>query len=669
MADLLREVLGAQASTDGTASQYIAHLAELPLDSLRSSEPQQLAQASHSLLISLQALSKRSHKAVVDSEVCHASLRENLPLISQRATELSQAVPRLDSQAESFSTAFSKASENKLLARRKQALRLLQNSERLVDVMELPPLLASAVMTSPVSYSSTLDLYAHIRRLSSLYPSSALVSSVLGEADTAIRQMAVDLIISLKSPSLKLAVALHVPTADAIPALFLVCRLSTLIETLSALDPLKKLADEERMRQSKSASSWSGGQQTERYLKTFIEVFREHSFAIVSIFKSLNASFSPANGDGTDPMRPLPAALSSLPLHLVELLLETLRLYLPTVKDQASRESILTQVLYCAGSMGRLGADFGMLLASLGESEWIDIVKRHRLLAGRLESVIGDYRGQQTYASLGFCSLWVLRKPQNRQLQSSRSRLSTCLRELRQSPNFLKSLWRGTVPSALRTGLGTALYFSSLNSIRQYARASELFAGKPLATQQASSALPTLTNTGNMVAGSVARTFAGFVLMPLTVVKRDHGLRGFFAGFGATALRDAPYAGMYVLFYEMLKGRISTLATALPSTKSEPAAMTASVASSINFTSAVLAGAACSAISNPFDAVKTRIQLQPRKYRNILQAGVLMVKQDGVRSLWDGLALRMSRKALSSALAWTLYEELIRRYESAAAGS
>lgn len=31
--------------------------------------------------------------------------------------------------------------------------------------------------------------------------------------------------------------------------------------------------------------------------------------------------------------------------------------------------------------------------------------------------------------------------------------------------------------------------------------------------------------------------------------------------------------------------------------------------------------------------------------------------------MFDGLALRMARKALSSALAWTVYEEVIRRAE------
>ncbi|KAI1018740.1 hypothetical protein LB505_013096 [Fusarium chuoi] len=408
MAEALRDLLAPDQANDPSALEYLAYLAEQESSSLQSSEPQVLSQTSHSLLLAVQALSKRSHKPVVESAASHASLRTSLPTLAQRASDLVQAVPRLDAQAEHFSSAFGKASESKLLARRKQALLLLRNSERLVDVMEMPLLLSSAVSTAPVNHSSTLELYAHVRRLASLYPDSPLVTSVLDEADAAIRQMAADLIGTLKAPNLKLAAAVRtmgwlkriVPdlvtdasTEDALPAIFLVCRLSTLLTTLEALEPLRDLADEERLRKDKATSTWSGGQQTERYLKRFIEIFREQSFSIVSVFKSINSSLASHENDETDPLEALPSPMANFPLHMVEMLVETLRIYLPTVKDQTSRESILTQVLYCAGSLGRLGADFGMLLASIGISEWVELVKRHRLLAGRLESVIGDYRG------------------------------------------------------------------------------------------------------------------------------------------------------------------------------------------------------------------------------------------------------------------------------------
>lgn len=205
---------------------------------------------------------------------------------------------------------------------------------------------------------------------------------------------------------------------------------------------------------------------------------------------------------------------------------------------------------------------------------------------------------------------------------------------------------------------------------------------------QHSSSLVKLSNTGNLLAGAVARTFAGMLLMPLTIIKvryesslynynsiaaasRDiyarEGARGFFSGFGATALRDAPYAGLYVLFYEQSKKRLSAWRRGGDGGGDGGGGgdrtMGGSAAATINFSSGVIAGAACSAVSNPFDAVKTRIQLQPGVYRNMFHAARRMVAQEGARSLLDGLALRMGRKALSSALAWTVYEELVRRAE------
>jgi solute carrier family 25 protein 38 len=91
----------------------------------------------------------------------------------------------------------------------------------------------------------------------------------------------------------------------------------------------------------------------------------------------------------------------------------------------------------------------------------------------------------------------------------------------------------------------------------------------------------------------------------------------------------------------------------------------ASFASSatINASSGIVAAGLATSFTNPFDAVKTRLQLMPGKYRNMVSATRLMLKEDGVKAFFDGLGLRMGRKALSSALAWTVYEELIGRSE------
>lgn len=274
--------------------------------------------------------------------------------------------------------------------------------------------------------------------------------------------------------------------------------------------------------------------------------------------------------------------------------------------------------------------------------------------------------------------------------QSGHSSLLVIIRDISNQPNAIRTFWRGTAPSALRTGLGSAIYFTGLNALRQNVARSTVLRSIGVVEQGGrpthSSSLPKLSNLANLTTGAMARAGAGFILMPMTVIKvryesnlysynsiagagkdilRKEGLRGFFSGFGATAVRDAPYAGLYVLFYEQLKKRLSSLTHRVPVAGELAVGMKGSTSASINFGSGILAAGLATAITNPFDAIKTRIQLQPRDYKNILYAGQKMVKEEGFKSLFDGLGLRMGRKAMSSALAWTLYEELIRRAELA----
>lgn len=426
--DLLTQPGSAPSKTPADPSEldYITSWSGRSLSSLAADEPQALSQTSHGLLLSLQALSKKFHKDIIASAAHHATLRTSLPAFAASTADLRASIPKLDAEAVRFSTTYNKSSEHAVLQRRKKALLLSRNVERLVDVLELPTLLATAISSAPVNYASVLDLNGHIRRLHALYPSSPLLASIAAQADDAMRLMASNLLLSLQSPSLKLAASLRtvswlrrvlpdlITTTSTIKksphdtatqdrvlgALFLVCRLATLTTTLDALDPLRQLADQERARQRAlgSGNAWSGGQQTERFLKRYLEIFREQSFAIVSMFKSIFPNTTAAGGDDEqDPLEPIPSALATFPLHLVDMLLETLRAYLPVVKDQASRDSLLTQVLYCAGSLGRLGGDFGLFLATLdvggeAEEEWVEVVKRHRALAGRLETMVGEQR-------------------------------------------------------------------------------------------------------------------------------------------------------------------------------------------------------------------------------------------------------------------------------------
>ena len=441
-------------SRDPIVSRYLSRLSTLSINDLTTTEPESLAQASHSSLLLLQSLSARSNAAIVSSSDHLSSLRESLPRLAAEASKLKDVLPSLDQRAVDFSNRYSRSAENEVLDRRKRALLMARNADRLSDILDLPTLLSSMIASSTAqgtsgttNYASTLDLYAHIKRLHSLYKDSPLVHSIYKQTEDALQEMTSNLIASLRSQNTKLAAAMRTigwlrrvaPDLDgsartnsgnsegALGALFLVCRLATLVSMLEALTPLRSLADQETVRRlreqgtegTKPGNTWSGGQQTERYLKRYIEIFREQSFAIVSMYKSIFPVASDSGSVDTlgprfktlglksvqsnelatnvqNPLLPLPSALTTFPLHLVDMLTETLKRYLPNVQDKSFRESLLTQVLYCAGSLGRLGGDFSMILATLNDGngngdeedsdeEWAEVMKKHRDLAGKLE--------------------------------------------------------------------------------------------------------------------------------------------------------------------------------------------------------------------------------------------------------------------------------------------
>ena len=93
-----------------------------------------------------------------------------------------------------------------------------------------------------------------------------------------------------------------------------------------------------------------------------------------SIFPTTNptTTTTPPDSNPDDiELGPPPPPLSTFVLHLISLLEDTLKFYLPNIYDKSARESLLTQVLYAAGSLGRLGGDFSGVVSCLW-LEWGD---------------------------------------------------------------------------------------------------------------------------------------------------------------------------------------------------------------------------------------------------------------------------------------------------------
>lgn len=215
-------------------------------------------------------------------------------------------------------------------------------------------------------------------------------------------------------------------------------------------------------------------------------------------------------------------------------------------------------------------------------------------------------------------------------------------------------LWRGMVPSIARCVPGVGIYFSSLHWLK----------AKTGKTTGDMGALEAITM------GVVARTMSGVALIPITVIKtryesgvykynslggalkaiyRAEGLRGLSCGLGPTLARDAPFSGLYLMFYTQAKQSVPKEWMQSPS-----------AASAIHFTCGIVAGIAASLATNPADVLKTNMQLYPDKFPNAFSAAVYVHQTYGVKGYFKGAVPRMLRRTLMAAMAWTVFEEVTR---------
>lgn len=231
-------------------------------------------------------------------------------------------------------------------------------------------------------------------------------------------------------------------------------------------------------------------------------------------------------------------------------------------------------------------------------------------------------------------------------------------------------LWRGTNATIIRNVPGVALYFTGLTKIRTLMASSPHFSVAQRKQTNSSSVLPKLSSQGNLIAGALARSTVGFILNPFTILKARYesnlhsysslssaftslvraGPSEMFRGFVPSALRDAPYAGLFVVFYESIKqesARYIPQDSAIAST-------------GLHSFAAASAGAIATMVTHPFDVVKTKMQVRTeKKYHSLLQTVASILRQRGPLGFFDGATLRMTRKVLSSAIGWAVYEGML----------
>ena len=217
----------------------------------------------------------------------------------------------------------------------------------------------------------------------------------------------------------------------------------------------------------------------------------------------------------------------------------------------------------------------------------------------------------------------------------------------------VSSLWRGTVPSLLRSAPGIGIYFSTIDFCRTVLYGNDVRESR----------------WGNLMIGVCARGVSSTMMMPLTLVKtryesgwfnyrsvfdalttifRQEGVRGMFSGGVATIMRDVPYSGLFVLFYFELRQYVAK------------SWLHGDAPAFVTFGCGLASGLLASMLTHPFDVIKTRMQVTSNRVR-LRQAVQSILKEGGARGLMVGLSVRMSRKMLVSAFNWTFYEKILRQ--------
>lgn len=244
---------------------------------------------------------------------------------------------------------------------------------------------------------------------------------------------------------------------------------------------------------------------------------------------------------------------------------------------------------------------------------------------------------------------------------ASRPTMYSTLRLVLATEN-VSGLWKGMTPSITRTVPGVGLYFASLHALKSSFGGSTEKPG-PLHA---------------ICLGMTARCVAGCAMIPITVLKTRfesgqynytrmstalfeiysrEGVRGLCCGLVPTLVRDAPYSGLYLMFYTQLKQSTASLLIEYGLDVKKNGYL----ASITHFSCGLSAGLLASLVTHPADVVKTRMQLEPLAYRSVVQACKQILELNGPGGFLVGLAPRMLRRTLMSALAWTVYEEIMRR--------
>lgn len=328
LVDLLQTTANERHLTPDFSSPYLDNLVALPLHTLLK-EPFRIASEATTVESELTNLCFREYSTFISVHRSSAAVRSAFDDFEGSLSRLLDSVPALEEKCRRFG----KGTEGIQGVRGRAAL-VQEHQDKLLDLLELPQLLETCVRNG--YYQEAMELATHAEVLKERYP-LALVEDVGKEVEGVIQLMLAQLLALLREP----------------------VKLPTLIKAVTYLRRLGSMDEEElglaflasRLYNFRAQLVQIERDRAEpvRYLRKYIDLFREHVYDIISQYTAIFA-------DTTQ--------LTSFASLCVADLVQSVQGYVPKVADPASMSSILVQLGYCALSFARVGLEFSALIGT-----------------------------------------------------------------------------------------------------------------------------------------------------------------------------------------------------------------------------------------------------------------------------------------------------------------
>lgn len=327
--------------TSKASNEYLSRLTGYSLTSLNS-EPSRIADEADFVQRELTGLCSRESKTFIDVHACSSSISTALDDFSASLDDLFQAIPELEDECLSFAK-----STRGIQLDRERASVILDQRDSLLDILEVPQLVDTCVRNG--YYQEAMELASHVNRVAQRYPDLAIVRSVARSIES-VMDMQLSQLLGLLRESIKLPV---------------------MAKTIGFLRRMERLSEEElrivflesrvdHMRNAVEGLQSEKGDKI-RYLRRYVDLFREIVYETVSQYNSIFMNIGPHSSgrhedDGALDL--IARYVQHNVLHLTSVIEDNLA----GIQDSSSLSSLLTQLGYSTMSFARLGIDFTALL-------------------------------------------------------------------------------------------------------------------------------------------------------------------------------------------------------------------------------------------------------------------------------------------------------------------